>query len=128
MAFSRGLKMNRRNIGKFLEIFADGNDDPQFNIILETNHGHLVLGDAGTLIAGSKSDSFSAISISPGPRETTLGWSDRNIAPAAGIKTGRPGGVPGIGFFGQAPHARPAHPVTLANVIQALTDLGLVAP
>lgn len=32
-----------------------------------------------------------------------------------------------LGFFGAAPVARPAHPVTLADVIAALTALGLTA-
>ena len=33
-----------------------------------------------------------------------------------------------IGFFGAAPVARPAAPITLSDVINALTSLGLVAP
>ncbi len=33
----------------------------------------------------------------------------------------------GLGFFNAAPVARPAHPVTLADVINALTSLGLTA-
>jgi hypothetical protein len=33
-----------------------------------------------------------------------------------------------IGFYGTAPISRPAHPATLADVINALVALGLVAP